>query len=132
MGYQWVNEYAATQTASNSQTRHCLCCLTVKGIRRARLRKQGGYLLGDPLDPVTTLGPMAHVRFAQTVREQTAEAIAAGASSLIDASAFADDGGAYRAPQILVDVNHGMRVMREESFGPVVGIMPVDSDEHAI
>jgi acyl-CoA reductase-like NAD-dependent aldehyde dehydrogenase len=44
----------------------------------------------------------------------------------------ADDGGAYLAPQILVDVNHDMEVMREESFGPVVGIMPVEDDEQAI
>jgi len=91
-----------------------------------------GYVLGNPLDANTTLGPMAHTRFAQTVREQTAQAIAAGATGLVDASLFADDGGAYLAPQILVDVNHSMRVMREESFGPVVGIMPVDSDEQAI
>jgi acyl-CoA reductase-like NAD-dependent aldehyde dehydrogenase len=63
---------------------------------------------------------------------RSTQAIAAGARGLIDASAFADDGGAYLAPQILVDVNHSMRIMREESFGPVVGIMPVDSDEQAI
>ncbi len=91
-----------------------------------------GYVLGNPLDANTTLGPMAHTRFAQTVREQTAQAIASGATGLIDASAYADNGGAYLAPQILVDVNHSMRVMREESFGPVVGIMAVDSDEQAI
>jgi acyl-CoA reductase-like NAD-dependent aldehyde dehydrogenase len=91
-----------------------------------------GYVLGNPLDANSTLGPMAHTRFAQTVREQTAQAIASGATGLVDASLFADDGGAYLAPQILVDVNHSMRVMREESFGPVVGIMPVDSDEQAI
>jgi acyl-CoA reductase-like NAD-dependent aldehyde dehydrogenase len=91
-----------------------------------------GYVLGNPLDANSTLGPMAHTRLAQTVREQTAQAIASGATGLVDASLFADDGGAYLAPQILVDVNHSMRVMREESFGPVVGIMPVDSDEQAI
>lgn len=89
--------------------------------------------LGDPRDPATTLGPMAHVRFAQTVRDQTAEAVAAGARALIDPALFpADDGGAYLAPQILVDVDHSMRVMREESFGPVVGIMSVTDDEAAL
>jgi acyl-CoA reductase-like NAD-dependent aldehyde dehydrogenase len=67
------------------------------------------------------------------VREQIAEAVAAGARALIDPALFpADDGGAYLAPQILVDVDHGMRVMREESFGPVVGIMPVSDDAEAI
>src|SRR5690606_4362700 len=89
--------------------------------------------LGNPLDPETTMGPMAHVRFAKLVREQIAEAVEAGASSLIDPADFpADDGGAYLAPQVLVDVTHDMRVMREESFGPVVGIMKVSGDDEAV
>ncbi len=83
--------------------------------------------LGNPFDADTTLGPMANVRFADTVRDQTAEAIAAGARPLIEQQNFpADDGGAYLMPQVLVGVDHSMRVMREESFGPVVGIMPVE------
>jgi len=91
-----------------------------------------GYVLGNPLEPTTTIGPMAHRRFADLVRSQTTEAIAMGATPMIDASKFADDGGTYLAPQILTDVTHDMRVMREESFGPVVGIMRVTSDEEAI
>jgi acyl-CoA reductase-like NAD-dependent aldehyde dehydrogenase len=92
-----------------------------------------GLTLGNPFDAETTLGPMAHVRFARTVREQTAEAVAAGARPLIDPRDFpADDGGAYLMPQVLVGVDHSMRVMREESFGPVVGIMPVSGDEEAL
>jgi acyl-CoA reductase-like NAD-dependent aldehyde dehydrogenase len=89
--------------------------------------------LGSPLDPETTLGPMANVRFARVVRDQVAEAIAAGARPLIDPAQFpADDGGAYLAPQVLVNVDHRMRVMTEESFGPVVGIMPVKDDAEAL
>ncbi|MCW1931650.1 aldehyde dehydrogenase family protein [Pararhodobacter zhoushanensis] len=89
--------------------------------------------LGNPFDADTTIGPMANVRFARTVREQVAEAVAAGATPLIDPALFpADDGGAYLAPQILVNVDHSMRVMREESFGPVVGIMKVSGDAEAI
>ena len=89
--------------------------------------------LGNPFDQATTLGPMANKRFAHVVREQVAEAIAEGAVALIDPALFPeDDGGAYLAPQILVNVNHEMRVMREESFGPVVGIMAVANDEEAI
>lgn len=91
-----------------------------------------GYRLGNPLEQETTLGPMAQVRFADAVRAQTAEAIAAGAKALIDPALFPQDGGAYLMPQILVDVDHSMRVMREESFGPVVGIMPVKDDAEAI
>jgi acyl-CoA reductase-like NAD-dependent aldehyde dehydrogenase len=92
----------------------------------------GQLKLGNPFDASTTLGPMAHKRFAQVVRDQTAEAIAKGAKPLLDPKSFADDGRAYLAPQILVNVDHSMRVMKEESFGPVVGIMPVKSDAEAI
>ena len=92
------------------------------------------YQLGNPLDPESTLGPMAHVRFADEVRAQITEAIAAGAKPLIDPALFPRDRGddAYLAPQILVNVDHSMRVMRDESFGPVVGIMKVSSDDEAI
>ncbi|MFN7224546.1 MAG: aldehyde dehydrogenase family protein [Paracoccaceae bacterium] len=89
--------------------------------------------LGNPFDADSTLGPMANVRFARVVRDQIAEAIAAGATPLIDPAHFpADDGGAYLAPQVLVNVDHSMRVMTEESFGPVVGIMKVRDDAEAI
>ncbi len=91
-----------------------------------------GYKLGNPLDPETTLGPMAQARFAEDVRAQTAEAVAAGATAHIDPADFPQDGGAYLMPQILTGVTHDMRVMREESFGPVVGIMPVKDDAEAI
>ncbi len=91
------------------------------------------YKLGNPLDETTTLGPMANIRFADEVRAQTKEAIAAGATPMIDPALFPeDDGGTYLMPQILTNVTHEMRVMRDESFGPVVGIMKVSSDEEAI
>ena len=90
-----------------------------------------GYKLGNPLDPETTLGPMAHKRFADEVRAQITEAIADGAEAHI-ATFAQDDGGTYLTPQILTNVTHDMRIMREESFGPVVGIMPVKGDAEAI
>ncbi len=89
------------------------------------------YKLGNPLDQDTTIGPMAHKRFALDVRSQIDEAIAAGAKAHIKTFAE-DDGGAYLTPQIMTNVTHDMRVMREESFGPVVGIMPVKDDDEAI
>lgn len=91
-----------------------------------------GYKLGNPLDKETTLGPMAQTRFADEVRAQTAEAIEMGAKPLIDPSLFPQDDGAYLMPQILVDVTHDMRLMRDESFGPVVGIMSVKDDAEAV
>ena len=91
------------------------------------------YKLGNPLDKETSLGPMAHKRFASEVRAQTAEAVAKGARALVDPKLFPeDDGAAYLAPQVLVDVDHSMRVMKEESFGPVVGIMKVKNDTEAL
>jgi acyl-CoA reductase-like NAD-dependent aldehyde dehydrogenase len=91
------------------------------------------YKLGNPFDPETTLGPMAHKRFADTVRAQIAQAVSKGAKALVDPKLFpADDGGAYIAPQILVDVDHSMDIMREETFGPAVGIMKVKNDAEAL
>jgi acyl-CoA reductase-like NAD-dependent aldehyde dehydrogenase len=92
------------------------------------------YRLGNPLEEDTTLGPMVRTAAADFVRGQINEAVSSGARALIDPSAFpADDPGSpYLAPQVLVDVDHSMRVMTEESFGPVVGIMKVGSDDEAV
>lgn len=92
------------------------------------------YRLGNPLDPETTLGPMVRTSAADFVRNQIAEAIQQGARALIDETRFpaSRPGTPYLAPQVLVEVDHSMRVMMEESFGPVIGIMKVRSDEEAI
>lgn len=92
------------------------------------------YKLGSPLDPETTLGPCVNAKAADFVRGQIKDAVAAGAKALIDPADFSEnkEGTPYLAPQVLVDVDHSMRVMTEESFGPVVGIMKVTSDEEAI
>ncbi len=93
-----------------------------------------GYILDDPLNEATTLGPMAAPRFADVVREHIAEATAKGAAALIDVKAFPRhmQGSAWHAPQVLTNVDHGMKVMAEETFGPVVGIMKVDGDREAV
>jgi acyl-CoA reductase-like NAD-dependent aldehyde dehydrogenase len=92
------------------------------------------YVLGDPTDLAVTLGPMVRTRAADLVRRQIEEATHKGAKALIDAAAFpaARAGSPYLAPQVLIDVDHSMAVMTEESFGPVIGIMPVASDEEAL
>lgn len=91
----------------------------------------GALRLGNPLDPETTLGPMAQPRFARHVRDQIARAVAMGATAHLPVLPQ-DDGGAYLSPQVLTGVTHDMDVMREESFGPVVGIMPVHDDDQAV
>jgi len=92
------------------------------------------YRLGNPLDAATNLGPMVRVRAAEYARRQVSEAIAGGAKSLVDAKAFPADreGTPYMAPQVLVEVDHTMRLMSEESFAPVIGIMKVKGDDEAI
>lgn len=92
------------------------------------------YKLGNPLDPETTLGPMANLRFAALVRSQTEDALARGAQALIDPKDFPANasGTPYLMPQVLVNVTHDMAVMQEENFGPLVGIMPVKDDSEAI
>jgi acyl-CoA reductase-like NAD-dependent aldehyde dehydrogenase len=92
------------------------------------------YRLGNPIEAGTTLGPMVRANAAEFVRKQIAEALKAGAKALIDPKSFPAHklGTPYLAPQVLVNVDHSMSVMTEESFGPVIGIMKVGSDEEAI
>lgn len=92
------------------------------------------YRLGDPLDPDTTLGPVVRTRAAAYVREQVDDAIGQGARALIAEREFpeARAGTPYLAPQVLTGVDHSMRIMWEETFGPAIGIMKVASDEEAV
>ncbi|MEO5755287.1 MAG: aldehyde dehydrogenase family protein [Mesorhizobium sp.] len=91
------------------------------------------YVVGNPLEQATTMGPMAHARFADLIREQKAEALRKGAKAHINMKVANDrEGSPYLAPEVLTEVNHQMSVMREESFGPIVGIMKVRNDEEAI
>lgn len=99
------------------------------------------YVLGNPLQPGTTLGPVVRARAAAEIREVIAQAVGAGAVNVIDNSHFkkasesspnASESSCYVAPALLTQVDHRMRIMSEECFGPVAGIMPVDSDEQAI
>jgi acyl-CoA reductase-like NAD-dependent aldehyde dehydrogenase len=92
------------------------------------------YRLGSPLDPETTIGPVVRTAAAEAIRAQVDDAVARGARQLIDETLFAASapGTPYLAPQVLVGVDHTMPIMREETFGPAVGIMKVASDEEAV
>ncbi|MBO1040092.1 aldehyde dehydrogenase family protein [Brucella pituitosa] len=91
------------------------------------------YVVGNPLDSTTTLGPMAQARFADLIREQKAEALRKGAKAHVNMTVGNDvSGSPYIAPEVLTNVDHQMSVMREESFGPIVGIMKVRNDEEAL
>lgn len=92
------------------------------------------YVLGNPLDTATTLGPVVRAAAADGIRNRIAASIHAGAKPALQESDFPASraGTAYLAPQVLLDTDHSMPVMREEIFGPVAGIMKVRSDEEAI
>ena len=77
---------------------------------------------------------MVRTSAAEFVREQVADAVRAGAKLLVDPRSFANDrpGSPYLGPAVLVGVDHSMRVMTEESFGPVIGIQRVAGDDEAV
>ena len=89
------------------------------------------FRMGDPLDEQTYIGPLARRELQTAVLErQVADAVAKGARMLTGGKR-ADRGGHFFEPTVLVDVDHTMAVMREESFGPIIGLMPVADDAAA-
>ncbi|KAJ3819989.1 succinate semialdehyde dehydrogenase [Lentinula raphanica] len=92
------------------------------------------YVLADPTLPNTNLGPVVSLASAARIRKQVEDAVKAGAKKLIPEELFpeAKVGTTYVAPQVLVDVDHSMDVMMEETFGPIIGIQKVSSDSEAI
>ena len=100
----------------------------------AYIEKVNTLTLSNPIDPSTTLGPVVKTSAADWVRQQIKDAVTLGAKPCIDTTKFhhAAEGTPYIAPEVLIDVDHSMSVMTEESFGPVVGIMSVGSDEQAV
>ena len=92
------------------------------------------YVLDDPRQPTTTLGPVVRQRNADGIRAQVSAAIAAGAIPLIGSENWARDqpDTPYIRPQLLTKVDHTMDIMSEETFGPCVGIMAVRDDAHAV
>ncbi|WP_281561095.1 aldehyde dehydrogenase family protein [Thalassomonas sp. RHCl1] len=96
------------------------------------------YKLGRPDEAETTIGPMIRGEAADFVRGQISQAIAAGAIAHIhpgdglDPCGLDKPGSPYLTPQLLTEVTHDMSLMRQESFGPVVGIVKVSSDAQAL
>ncbi|MBC8069192.1 MAG: aldehyde dehydrogenase family protein, partial [Deltaproteobacteria bacterium] len=89
------------------------------------------YVLGNPLEPGTNLGPMVDEKAARAVQEHNDDAVARGARALIPAVHFAVPqlSRCYQPPQVFDRVDHSMLLMREETFGPSIGIMSVrDAD----
>src|SRR3546814_1908240 len=90
--------------------RHTRCAL-VTGVQTCALPI---YVLGDPLDPDTTLGPVVRLKAAREIRGVIQDAVRQGARNLIDPARFgaSQDANAYVAPALLTDVDHTMEIGR--------------------
>jgi acyl-CoA reductase-like NAD-dependent aldehyde dehydrogenase len=99
----------------------------------AALVQMRAYVLGDPMAAGTTMGPMAQPTQPGFVEAQVRQAVAAGARALCGGSAVSVEGkGRFFEPTLLVDVVPALDVMRVETFGPVLPVVAVDSDEEAL
>jgi acyl-CoA reductase-like NAD-dependent aldehyde dehydrogenase len=88
--------------------------------------------VGDGMDPEIEVGPLIHQRQLLHVEAQVEESLAQGARLLAGGKRLPEVGANYYAPTVLADVTHQMRVMREETFGPVLPVMPFDSDDEGV
>jgi acyl-CoA reductase-like NAD-dependent aldehyde dehydrogenase len=90
-----------------------------------------GFAYGDPMDPNTYIGAITRAPQLDVLDAQVADAKAKGASVLTGGHRLPGPGNAY-APTVLVNVDHSMSVMRDESFGPIIGIQKVSTDAQAV
>jgi len=87
---------------------------------------------GNGMDPATDVGPLIHERQLRIVEAHVEEARARGARLLTGGCLRPELGANFYAPTVLADVTHAMRIMRQETFGPVLPVMPFNDDEEAI
>jgi len=99
---------------------------------RACVEKTKKLRVGYGLDRESDVGPMIHERQLRVVEAQMEDAVAHGARVLAGGSRLPELGKNFYAPTVLADVTHGMSIMREETFGPVLPVMAFDSDEAAV
>jgi acyl-CoA reductase-like NAD-dependent aldehyde dehydrogenase len=88
--------------------------------------------VGNGMDSATDVGPMIHERQLGIVESHVEDAVARGARLLTGGRRLPDLGPNFYEPTVLADVTHEMRIMREETFGPVLPVMAFDSDDEAI
>ena len=98
----------------------------------AFMQEVQGFKVGEPADETTYIGPLTRSQQVKVLQMQVADAVAKGARLLAGGHTLDRPGGHWFAPTVLVDVNHDMAVMREESFGPIIGIQRVGSDDEAV
>ncbi|MGA9074560.1 MAG: aldehyde dehydrogenase family protein, partial [Candidatus Sulfotelmatobacter sp.] len=99
---------------------------------RACAEKTKKLRVGHGLDPETDVGPMIHERQLRIVEAHVEDAVTRGARLLVGGSRLAELGPSFYKPTVLADVTHEMRIMREETFGPVLPVAAFDSDDEAV
>jgi succinate-semialdehyde dehydrogenase/glutarate-semialdehyde dehydrogenase len=99
---------------------------------KACVEKTKKLRVGSGLDPATDVGPMIREQQLRTVEAHIEDAVARGARVLVGGSRLPELGRNFYKPTVLVDVSHKMRIMREETFGPVLPVAPFDSDDEAV
>jgi acyl-CoA reductase-like NAD-dependent aldehyde dehydrogenase len=98
----------------------------------ACVRKTNQLRVGHGIDPQTDIGPLIHERQLRIVESHVNDARTQGARVLTGGSRLTELGPNFYAPTVLADVTHAMKIMREETFGPVLAMMPFDTDEEAV
>jgi acyl-CoA reductase-like NAD-dependent aldehyde dehydrogenase len=98
----------------------------------ACVHKAGHLRVGNGMDPETDMGPMINERQMQIVEQQIEDAKRRGARVLTGGTRLPEIGKNFYAPTVLADATHDMRIMREETFGPVLPVMPFDTQDEAI
>ena len=92
-----------------------------------------GYRLGDPFDPATRLGPLVSAAQRERVRGHVTRGLADGGRLVAGGpDAPVPDRGWYVAPTVIADVDPDSALAQEEVFGPVLAVIPVDDDDHAV
>jgi acyl-CoA reductase-like NAD-dependent aldehyde dehydrogenase len=103
-----------------------------QGFVQACVEKTKRLHVGNGMNPHTDVGPLIHERQLRIVESQVEDARARGARALAGGVRLQELGTNFYAPTVLADVTHDMRVMREETFGPVLPVMPFDNDDQPI
>jgi acyl-CoA reductase-like NAD-dependent aldehyde dehydrogenase len=99
---------------------------------KACVEKTKKLRVGNGRDRETDVGPMIHERQLRIVQSHVDDAVARGARVLAGGSRFPELGQNFYKPTVLADVTHEMRIMREETFGPVLPVAAFENDEEAV
>ena len=99
---------------------------------QACVQKAKQLRVGNGMNPETEIGPLIHQRQLGIAESHIADASARGARILVGGTRLPEVGANFYAPTVLADVNHEMRIMREETFGPVLPIMRFETEDEAV